>query len=348
MMPRNEYEVEDENLDSEYEEGYEPIEESKDENYEDEYEEGYELEEEEENSSQEKSEEKSDISKSDNEEVYEIPDYIPDELLPPESFKDEKEELNFYRKSYIDLVEYMRSEKFRDMIVEKYSQILLEKHEEGEKLIAIKEMLDKNPKGVIKIYAPELLVKEGRNPFIEKAEADSMIHEALVNSFGEEYLEIYDSNEANKKGTASYEMLKIMNKIQLDVDKHNEYVKSLIEERENKEKASKEQIIESQYKYFEDIFDKSEYYKVVDTITEYYKNASLMDLYKGYIFDYAIERAYERGLNDGSNKQKEKIVGDFKKAGSTVKYTKPQRKKQEDILDKLNPGGRFIINPFMR
>jgi len=233
------------------------------------------------------------------------------DIVIPESFESVEEEKDFYKTHF----ENSKS-KFKDFnadnIIEKYEDQLIEKENDFEELKALRNMLKGKPDHYVKMRFKDQLEKAGYNSSLTVDESKTMIHEELVKSFGSNYGQIYDIDEAAEEGTISYNMLKKQNEIKEKIKEINsqkteqasapvgdpEEAKKLINESLSKAGLKENSI----NKFIEDLSSQGQ---------ELVNNP--IKMYKALYMDKIIEKERVKAFEEG----RKEALADLKKVGSS-------------------------------
>jgi len=250
------------------------------------------------------------------------PSFIPDEYKP-KTFKDEKEEVEFYRQNYRKALNHYKSEEFSKTLKEQYKDSLLKEEEDYETLKKIHTSFKDDPELMFKLYYPENLAKRGIDVQFSPEEQNKVINRVLSDSFGSNYKDKYDPNEAlDDPSSMSAKML----------DKQRE-VKQALQEAQTKAEASipdpkalEKTIVEQRQKYFKNI-PEDEFNSFIKEVETW--QPTLLDIHRAKNFDTYAEQAYQLGLVKG----REANAQEFKKAGKTIKPSSPEVKPEEKRMD---------------
>ena len=272
-------------------------------------------------------------------EEFEVPDYITDDLIPPDEFEDDISKVIWYEENYLKLINHIESEPVRNHIKSKYQEEILTADKEYNKLKAVKNLMEGNPEEYIKLYAPDYLVKNRINAGYGNEEKATIVDKQLKKEFGEDYRELYDEEKANIKGTMSNRMFEKQQQLLESIDKHNEEVNQKM----NTIAPTKEQIEQTLKQHYEMDFKdndwtEEEFKEFSEIAIDYAKqdNLTIGDIHRIMYFDEYQKDAYSRGLKDG----KKGIVQDISKLhNSNVKHQPIKRDTQE--IKEYNKFGSF-------
>lgn len=272
-------------------------------------------------------------------EVFEVPDYVPDEYLPPEKFESIEEETNFYRDSYGKLIKFMESDNLKEHLK---SQIKIEPNineEDIEEIEAVRTMLKEGePTAVIKMFAPDYISKMGSSPILSENEKKDFVVNQLMNKFGKNYDTKYDENEAMEQGTLSYNMLQYQQELSSAIDEYNEANKVIAEQNQPLTQEEIQLKLNEQYeKDFKDNdWKEEEFHEFVNIAIDYASSdkITLADVHKIMYFDNYMDDMYKKGLEDG----KRGITKDLSRL--------PNSEVKHQIVDKPTNDELPIYNPF--
>ena len=135
-------------------------------------------------------------------EEFEVPDYIPDDLIPPEKFESDKEELEWYKDNYVKSMELTRDPKFLDFVLNTYKEELDKLEKES-----VDRILSTGNIAELKIKYPQLLGKAGVDATFSEDDKINVIDNHLKATFGVNYKDKFDETEANDPNTISGKML---------------------------------------------------------------------------------------------------------------------------------------------
>lgn len=259
---------------------------------------------------EEELEEETDIQEDDIEYI-EIPDFLPEDLVPPEDFENEQQELEFYRSSYPELVEtmnsYYSSPEFAFQIINSYEDELLKANKNTEELMEIRDMLHNNPLLAIKKYFSEGVQYLGGDPKISEPEMIALVDKELKETFGSNYREKFDESEVDIKGSLSNKIIEKQNAIMKEVEEHNKNVKEINIPEPPTEEELKERAVEVYKNVFEPMgLSQEDYVSFIQDAKN--KEIQPEDYYKIVYMDDLIRMAYERGKQESSQRVKRTVA----------------------------------------
>jgi len=256
-----------------------------------------------------------------------LPDYVPDDLVPPD-FKDEEEELAFYRSNYSKAVSLVTSPEFGDVVLKEYEDKLIEKEQDHERFKALKVAFDSNPEAAIKFYFPEALEQRGYRTTISGDEAEQWVSSKMADEFGEDYLERYDSEEAGlKPKSESAKMWAVYDKTKAELAQHNERAKQVEDQSRPLSTEAKTELLQKQYEEtFKSFMSKDEYEVFLGEASE--KSLTLLDVFRAFNFDHYITAAEDDGYKRG---KRDAINGVRKSVRTTVVQAERPMKPKEDV-----------------
>lgn len=283
---------------------------------------------------------------------YEFPQWTPDELKPPKEFKDEKEELAWYKDNYTKPFEQYKTDEFRDRLLNTYKDQLLSVEQEHEQLKAVSQVFKNNPELAVKLYAPQYLAQKGYNNIITEEEKNDIADKALKTEFGEDYKNHYDRNAASNPNTLSGRMLLKQEEIYRTIEQQNNTAKQYIEQYQPSEEVQKQQLEKEYETYFKpNNLTKEDFDLFNNNVKEHFTKNPInsMDLSLIMNKDYYLKEAYNNGFKEGQKKFHKEI----EKVGNEVKPTndapkKNGKAKSDYVFDERHPyGERRRSNPFI-
>lgn len=254
-------------------------------------------------------EEESKTDEEDNELNFEIEEKVKekviDEFLVPEKFKDVEEELEFYRKKFPELKDTKINP---EILAKEYEETLLKQEKDFEELKALRDIIKGEPDSYVKIRFKDQLAKNGYDYRLTDEESRNIIHQKLSETFGNNYTNYYDPDDALNSGTTSNKMYLMQERLLEEINKHNERVmpqeQATINPEESikfiEESLEKANINEANRKRFiEDVKTKGK--DLLNDPVQFYKA-----LYMDKIIEKKIKEAKEQGRKEA--------LAEFKKA----------------------------------
>ena len=276
------------------------------------------------------------VQEDTNEWVY--PDFVPDELVLPESFKSPEEELKWYRDNYTKAIDVYKTDGFKKEIVDNYTDYLMQTEAEVDKLKALKEAIDGNPSAMIKAYFGKDLKDNNIKVSFNQEETQYYLANALAEEYGKDYLKHFDQEDATVPGTLSYKMLSFQRaKLQ--------ELEQLQTENQTKEPTPEEiqtQIEQTYDADFKDFLSKEEFTQFIETAKQY--QYSVLDIYNMMNHEKLVEEAYNRGLSD--SKAKPTVTQRPRRVHRNPQYGNPKDKL--DTEPSYNPEGFDYLEAFYR
>ena len=316
-------------------------------------EEGYESEDGEESDELESSEESEDTESDEYEEEFEdvveeeyeieVADYIEDDFIPPDKFKNQKEEVRWYKENYARLINKFSDEDFVQEFADAYQEQLLSREKNIENLKAVDYLLKGQPELALKLYAPQYLAQKGHSPLINEDEAREMVDNALKQKYGEDYLDLYDSSKANTKGTLSYMMYQYQQEILHHVQQQREEAQKYIENYQPPDPAKIQEYLYSVYEesFAQAEFSKEEFDNFVSEAREYSKTMPLEDVYFVLNKEDYLDLAYENGYEEG----KKAAAKNLNKA---IKSTNYEEQPTRRVVRKADNGVKSFTNKYSK
>lgn len=264
-------------------------------------------------------------------EEWEYPEFISDDYVVPESFKNSKEELAWYKEKYISIMDQYRSEEFVEKLKTNYQQVLLEEQEKIERFKAFDDMAKNNPELAIKLYAPQYLATNGIDYKLTDDQMYDYLDKQLAKEFGKNYKQVFDEIDAEDPDTLSGKM-----KLRQD-----ELMNQLNTMQQNAEQIAQqntpvppEVVIEKEYDKFAHAMSKDEYFDMVGEFKNYFTENPI-DMKSMYILrniDDITEEIYQKGLEDG-RKETGKTVRTY---GREVAHSEPTFSNDDEPFVPIN------------
>lgn len=241
-----------------------------------------------------------------------------DEFVIPEKFNSVEEERDFYKENFNKVKE---SSQNPDVIVSKYEEQLLAKEKDVEELKALRDALKGQPEAMIKIKFKDQLIKAGYDHRLTQEEQNEMIDKELRQSFGVNYREVFDQEDANIEGTVSNLMLKKQQEILDSIEQYNQRPAQQVQPQADPEEARK-LVHESLSKVGvkdENINRFIDDLKTTDLINDPVK------LYKAVYMDKILEQKVKQAREEG----RKEALAEISKVGS-----KPVKDDEEKVKKK--------------
>ena len=234
------------------------------------------------------------------------PSYIPKEFHPKE-FKDEREEADFYKKNYKEVLNYYSKDEFVQGLKEAYKNQLLESDQEVEKLKAVKSMFEEDPYLAMKVFAPEVLTQYGHSATFSDVEKQEYIQAALAKEFGEDYEDVFDENQANNPRSISGKMRAYANQLDTQINTENQRRYELAQKSRPLTPQEVQQELQQSYNQMKNEVTPEEYKKFTGWLTTTAKDLKVPDLYKLYKYEDKVKEAFEKGKLEGKKEIKNNI-----------------------------------------
>jgi len=238
----------------------------------------------------------------------EAPDFFPDEMIPGE-FKDEKEELEFYRNNYGKALNYFKHPDFAKTIENEYEESLAQIEDRYKEHKAIGEMLEGNPETALKLHNPRYLAQLGGDASLSQDEATQYMTNKLEKEFGKDFREKYNPNELHDVDSLSSKMNRRQQEINNEIMEINNKSKEINEKINPSPEKQKEKLVNDYEPFKEAGYSEEEYQDFVkeslDKIQE--GDFSFGDLHKFLYFDDYINDAYNRGKESGKKNLQKNI-----------------------------------------
>ena len=243
-------------------------------------------------------EEINDEEYDDDDDVFEYPEYIPDELIIPEQFKNEKDELEWYKKNYVEALNVVKHDTVKKFLVKEYREHLMQTEDDYLKLKAVKEAFDGNPRALFKMYFNQDLEGAGVSLNLSEADKNDIVARQLAEEFGDDYYAVYDPNKIHNPNSLSARIYRRNNEIFEELNKAHEQsapdLTPLIEEAYQKDFSG---------------MDKEQYNAFIERAKSH--QVSVKDLYNAINHDSLMESAYKEGLIAG----RKEIAGELRPHG---------------------------------
>ena len=257
---------------------------------------------------QEDESDKQEDESDENEYVY--PEYVPDELIVPESFKDAKEELEWFRAKYFDALEISKYESVRKNIVGSYKEHLMQAEDDYLKLKSLKDAFDDNPRALFKMYFSKELEEAGVSLALSDADKNAVVARKLAEEFGDDYYTVYNPNNATNP-----------NSISNRIYRRNEELYAELEKTPEKQQPDITGLINEAYeKDFSDM-DRADYDKFISEVKDY--NVTIKDLYNAFKHQELIEKAFQDGKTAGRREVGKELQPQGKRVRKAPTYTEP-------------------------
>lgn len=226
-----------------------------------------------------------------------------DEFIIPEKFDSPDDELKFYKENFTKIKdEYTNPE----IVAEKYKEQLLSTEKDVEELKALNEMLKGSPDAFVKLRFKDELSKAGYNTQLSNTEIQSIVKARLSEVFGNNFADIYNEDDIDIPGTATYKMIELQDKIIKEAQEFNKPVENI-----NNNIVSKEEAIKNVTEKLKAVGVKDE------NITRFIEkdiptkgNELLNDpvrLYKAVYMDQFLKKEREKAYADGKKDALEEI-----------------------------------------
>ena len=246
----------------------------------------------------------------DEEDVFEYPEYIPDELIIPEQFKNEKDELEWYKKNYVEALNVVKHDAVKKFLVKEYREHLMQTEDDYLKLKAVKEAFDGNPRALFKMYFNQELEGAGVSLNLSDSDKNDIVARQLAEEFGDDYYAVYDPNKIHNPNSLSARIYK----------RNNELFEELNKAPEQSTPDLTPLIEEAYEKDFKDM-DKEQYNAFIEKAKSH--QVSVKDLYNAINHDALMESAYKEGLIAGRKEIAGELRPQGKKVRKAVRYTEP-------------------------
>jgi len=238
--------------------------------------------------------------KDDEIEEIEVPQWITDEYLPPEEFKTQKEEYQWYKNKYQDLLTEYSKPEFINKFIDAYKENLMEAENKVEQYKAMEALFSGDPEMALKIYAPNILQQINKDPFLSEENIYNIVDAQLKQEFGEDYKEHFKSEDIQKTNTLSYKMFSKQQDILNSIEKHQKEIKESLYQPEVKQVDIDRQIQEEYEADFKESgYTREEFNEFVQEVKKAIPNLKLKDFHRTIYFDTYIKNAYEKGKKDG-------------------------------------------------
>lgn len=256
-------------------------------------------------------------------------------------FKTKRDEYEYYKSNYEKLTTNLRSENFTKFISDKYKDALIKQEERYQHLKALDEAMQGNPETMAKLYFPDGIKAAGGDPRITTQEQYDLVDRQLKKEFGQNYKDYFNEEDANNNDTISGKMFSRQTELIQELQAKNENL--------NNNSMTPEQIKEIAYKQKEEQLPDMPT-EEFDNLLETAKNfkLDLQSIEKIINFDKHIEKAHQKGIEEG----KKKLAKNISNAGKQVKPEPTKKVNEEDDDSKyddplsLMQSDDFISNIF--
>ena len=255
------------------------------------------------------------VDDDDDEDVFEYPEYIPDELIIPEQFKNEKEELEWYKKNYVEALNVVKHDTVKKFLVKEYREHLMQTEDDYLKIKAVKEAFDGNPRALFKMYFNQELESAGVSLNLSEADKNDIVARKLAEEFGDDYYAVYDPNKIHNPNSLSARIYKRNNEIFEELNKTPE-----------QSAPDLTPLIEEAYQQDFSDMDREQYNAFIERAKSH--QVSVKDLYNAINHDSLMESAYKEGLIAGRKEIAGELRPQGKKVRKAVRYTEPQEEEE--------------------
>jgi hypothetical protein len=233
-------------------------------------------------------------------EEVEVPEWVTDDFLPPEEFKTQKEEYQWYKSKYQDLLTEYSKPEFISNFIDAYKENLVAAEQKVEQYKAVEALFDGNPELALKLYAPNILQQINKDPFLSEENIYNIVDEQLKQEFGEDYKEHFKSDDIQKTNTLSYKMFSKQQDILNSVENHQKEIKESLYQPAVKQVDIDKQIQEEYDRDFKESgYTREEYNQFVQEVKKTIPTLKLKDFHRTMYFDTYVKNAYEKGKKDG-------------------------------------------------
>lgn len=142
-----------------------------------------------------------------------------DEFVIPDKFETVEAERDFYKENFTKIKE---STSNPEDIATRYEEQLLSKEKDVEELKALRDALNGQPDALVKIRFKDALIKGGYDHRLTQEEQNNIIDTELRKSFGSNYRDVFDQEDAEVEGTLSYNMIKKQEELIGNIDSYNQ------------------------------------------------------------------------------------------------------------------------------
>lgn len=255
-------------------------------------------------------------------EEIELPQWVDDNLIPPEKFNSKKEELEWYRNKYEELLTFYSKKEFVDQFIKAYEEKLIEKEKNVETLKATAELLEGNPELALKLYAPHYLAKNNIDYELTTEDIYNIIDYNLKKEYGEDYQLHFKPEDKDKKGTLSYNMYRKQEKLLQQIQEYQEKQRQIAQQYRQPTQEEIQKMIEEEYEkdFKEAGYSKEDFNKFYEEVKKAIPKLKLKDYHRILYFKDYLKEAYQKGLQDGKkditkklNTAKQKIINNDSK-----------------------------------
>ena len=278
-------------------------------------------------------------------EEFEVPEYIPDDLIPPEKFDSTEAELEWYKDNYVKSMELTKDPKFLDYVLSTYKEELDKLEEQSvERILADNNIVE------LKARYPQLLGKAGVDATFSEEDKIAAIDNHLKNTYGNNYKDKFDKTEAADPNSISGRMLAEQEKVINWVENRNQEIVQQLQQMKPPTQEEINQRLDNEYKEFADSnFTRDEFNEFYKEAQEYSPKVNMKDMHRMMNFDDYMQEAYNKGMNEGRKsvgKEIEKVGRQYN--GNSVNGTSKKIINKKDDFNPFNPGGQSVFNPFKK
>lgn len=254
------------------------------------------------------------------------------EFKIPDSFESVETERDFYKENFNKIKEQALNP---ETIATKYEEQLFAKEQGVEELKALREVLDGKPDAFVKIRFKDQLQKGGYDHRLTNEERSEIIETELSKTFGYNYKDIYDSEDAGNPGTLSYNMLQKQQEIIGKIEEFN-----AIPQQQQQQQVDPEEVKRTVYDSLSKVGVKDENINrfIEDLKT---KGAELINdpvkLYKALYSDKLTEKKIAQAREEG----RKEALAEIRKVGTKPINKDKDEKSDEERIDYTNNKYKF-------
>jgi len=269
-----------------------------------------------------------------------IPAYFPEDLLPDTyEFKDEKEELDFYRTTFPEVLKFYKEGGFSQAFIDNYENELISKEKDVDELLAIRKAV-KGEDGelMMKTLFPEIALQYGIAPRLSEEEMTRYVEKHMTDTFGENYRRYFDKDDILDPKSMSSRMLLEQQRFIEQVNRHNQInweERLAMRTQPTTPQVEPERLEKEVGRQFNEYFAKAdytenEYKEFLDELSNF--RYDLQDMHRALYFDEYVSDAYQKGLDAGRKAYAKELA-----RTNGIPLTHQQRQSRTENDEEENP-----------
>lgn len=278
-------------------------------------------------------------------EEEDIDPFDPDYFKAPDTFSSTEEELEWYR-DRMDSVRHLvdqDSNLYRSYAEETRQQLVEKLDLEYEGFSIMHEALQTDARGFLLQFIPEALAEHGINPIMSEQELLERVEQDLQKEYGNDYrmrlntTEVFNPRSFTAQVWAKQQSLirewdSINARNKEIMSKWNETIASSKQNSQTqvKQGPSQAELDQAYEQHFKQKYDRQSFDAMMASATQ--KEFTFQDLERVMHFDKFIEEAYQRGLKEASNANKQRFDSAARE-GNVIKAQDTRRVNQPANVD---------------